>query len=199
MQNIVNKLLDALFPPRTSQVELRLFNDTEYKNTSGCHEGVFYCIEYDQPFVRSVIRENKFYNNRHAQVILAEILENWIQSKQLEDVCFLPIPLGKERLRERGHNQVTSILNETNYTQIKNVLTRPKETVPQASLKRQQRLLNVKNIFACDEGKASDITAKVVIILDDVTTTGATLNEARAMLAPHLPPDTKLICLALTH
>jgi predicted amidophosphoribosyltransferase len=199
MQDILNKLLDTLFPPRPSQIELRLFNSTNLNNTSGCHEGVFYCVEYDQPFIRSVIRENKFYNNRYAQVILAEILEDWIQSKQLEDICFLPIPLGKERLHERGHNQVTSILNQTDYTQAKNVLTRTKETVPQVSLKRQQRLLNVQNIFSCDIEKVSVITAKVIIILDDVTTTGATLNEARATLAPHVPPDTTLLCVALTH
>ena len=197
MQNILNKLLDVLFPPRESPAELQSVMQESLADSSGCHEGVFYCVQYGQPGIRSAVRENKFFNNEQAQTILATILTKWVKAKQLADICIVPIPLGPARLRERGHNQVQSILNQTSYRCAPDVLSRNSETLPQASLNRNERLTNIKGVFTCNTKSASNLQAKIVIILDDVTTTGATLNEARATLAPHVSTDTKLISVAL--
>jgi predicted amidophosphoribosyltransferase len=90
------------------------------------------------------------------------------------------------------------VLGQTQYS-VASVLTRTKETVPQVSLGRQQRLHNIKGIFQCDAELLVPFSGQTLILLDDVATTGATLNEARATLVPYLPADTKLICLALAH
>jgi predicted amidophosphoribosyltransferase len=198
MKKILNKLSDVLFPPRDSQLILRTNHATNLCNHSGCHDGIFYCANYTHPVVHAAIRENKFYNNAQAQMILANLLTSWTQQKQLEGVCFIPIPLGKDRQRDRGHNQVFSVLKKTQYS-VESVLSRVRETAPQVSLDRQQRLRNIKGIFHCDTQLLARMPGKTLILFDDVVTTGATLNEARAALVPHLPPDTKLICLALAH
>ena len=198
MRQTLNKLLDLLFPPRTSQLILRTTHEVNLCSQAGCHEGIFYCAHYSHPVIHAAVGENKFHNNSQAQTLLANLLTTWIDQKQLGEVCFIPIPLGKVRLRERGHNQVLSVLGQTQYS-VASVLTRTKETVPQVSLGRQQRLHNIKGIFQCDAELLVPLSGQTLILLDDVATTGATLNEARATLVPYLPADTKLICLALAH
>jgi len=198
MKQTLNKLFDILFPPRESQLMLRTNCEANLCSQSGCHEGIFYCANYTRPVIHAAIRENKFYNNSEAQTILANLLTTWTQHNQLRDVCFIPIPLGKNRQRERGHNQVLSVLQKTDYA-VAPALSRVKETAPQVSLDRQQRLHNIKGIFQCDTKSLATISGKTLILFDDVVTTGATLHEARATLAPHVPSDTKLICLALAH
>jgi len=198
MRQTLNKLLDLLFPPRASQLILRTTPAVNLCAQSGCHEGIFYCANYTHPLIHAAIGENKFYNSSRARTLLANVLTTWIDQKQLGEVCFIPVPLGKVRLRERGHNQVLSVLSMTQYLAA-SVLTRTKETVPQVSLGRQQRLHNIKGIFRCEVELLVQLSGKTLILFDDVATTGATLNEARATLAPHLSSDTKLICLALAH
>jgi predicted amidophosphoribosyltransferase len=198
MKQTLNKLLDILFPPRASQLIVRTNLEANLCSQSGCHEGIFYCANYTHPVIHAAIRENKFYNNSQAQTTLANLLTTWTDKKRFADVCFIPIPLGKDRQRERGHNQVLSVLKKTRYS-AESVLSRVTETAPQVSLSRQQRLHNITGIFQCDTQLLKKMSSKTFILFDDVVTTGATLNEARATLAPHLPPDTKLICLALAH
>ena len=130
---------------------------------------------------------------------MATAVADWVKSKQLANVCFIPVPLGKDRQQVRGHNQVVSVLQQSSQTYVGDVLSRTKETVPQASLDRQHRLYSIKNAFVCDVQKIKTLSYPIIILLDDVVTTGATLNEARATLVPHLHPDTTLICLALAH
>lgn len=198
MSRILNKLLDTLFPPRDSQLLLRSYADTHIPIETGCHQGIFYCAHYTKPVIHAAINENKFHNSLHAQRILSHLITTWIDQKDFADVCFIPIPLGKERQHNRGHNQVLSVLHQTHYL-VQPVLQRVRETPPQVSLDRQHRLHNIKNVFAVDERLLATLTGKTLIILDDVVTTGATLNEARASLAPHLPAHTQCICLALAH
>jgi len=198
MKQTLNKLFDVLFPPRDSQLIVRSHAKETIRHQSGCHEGIFYCTNYTHPVIHAAIRENKFYHNSQAQRILANLLITWIQQNQLADACFIPIPLGKDRLRERGHNQVLSVLHTTDYA-VAPVLARVKETAPQVSLNRHQRLHNIKGIFQCDTKSLATMSGKTLVLFDDVVTTGATLNEARATLAPHLPANTQLICLALAH
>ena len=198
MKPTLNKLLDLIFPPRAAQLILRNYTHTDLRRHTDCHEGIFYCAHYTHPVIHAAIGENKFHNSSQAQAILANLLTSWIQQKQFDEICFIPIPLGKDRHRERGHNQVLSVLKLTPYV-AEPVLTRVKETVPQVSLGRQQRLQNIKGIFQCDTKALASLSGKTLILFDDVATTGATLNEARAVLVPHLPADTKLICLALAH
>ena len=198
MKQTLNKLLDLLFPPRAAQLILRTHKKTSPDSPGGCHEGIFYCANYTHPVIHAAVSENKFHNNSQAQTLLANTLTTWIDQKKLGEVCFIPIPLGKNRQHKRGHNQVISVLNRTSYD-TEHVLTRVTETVPQVSLGRHQRLQNIKGVFQCDVEALLKVSGKTLILLDDVVTTGATLAEARAVLTPHLPPDTRLLCLGLAH
>jgi len=108
-----------------------------------------------------------------------QIFMNWC------GVLLLPVPLHQKRRRWRGFNQA-EILAEA-FLKIMPMdydatsLRRIRYTKPQANLKREERLFNLKNSFIWQGGS---LTNRRVILIDDVATTGATLEEcARALKA----------------
>jgi ComF family protein len=96
----------------------------------------------------------------------------------------IPVPLHRTRHRSRGFNQ-SQILAEgisevTNLPLIKDILKRKKNTQDQTYLNAQQRKENVRGAFVVTQPER--IVGKQVILVDDVITTGATLNECARML-----------------
>jgi len=96
----------------------------------------------------------------------------------------LPVPLHPHRLREREYNQslllayrVSRQLNiPLSYTN----LIRIRHTVPQVSLKRRERLKNLRRSFGVQT--PSQIAGKTILLIDDVLTTGTTVNECAKAL-----------------
>jgi ComF family protein len=94
----------------------------------------------------------------------------------------LPVPLAPQRLAERGFNQAVEIARplarclalplETRHLQ------RHIDTAPQAGLPWKERAKNIRHAFAC----GIDLTGKSILVIDDVMTTGATLNELAGTL-----------------
>lgn len=96
----------------------------------------------------------------------------------------VPVPLAGKRLRWRGYNQSQIIARELGLLwQIPvftNTLSRRHNTKTQAELGKNERVKNVKGAFVCDT--PSEIKNKVVYLLDDVVTTGATMEECAKVL-----------------
>jgi len=109
---------------------------------------------------------------------LAEHLKHMTWPK-LDYVC--PLPLHKNKLAKRGFNQseilcrfLTKKLNIKPFYELRRI----KNTEAQAELTRKERLENVKNAFHCDK----DLQSKRILLIDDVLTTGATLEQASKVL-----------------
>ena len=89
----------------------------------------------------------------------------------------IPMPLAATRLRERGFNQAQEIARHvahiTGITLLPRACRKVRDTAPQAALPWKERAKNVRRAFVCDE----DFSGRHVAIVDDVMTTGATLNE----------------------
>ncbi len=92
----------------------------------------------------------------------------------------VPIPLGKQRMRERGYNQVAMIAKPLalalGYQYAPNGLVRQKETRSQVGLSREERRTNVHEAFQV----GMEVQGKTVLIMDDVSTTGSTLSSGAA-------------------
>jgi ComF family protein len=117
-----------------------------------------------------------------AQEICGDLVKILLRSgclKKLEgygkNACIVPVPLHKKRLNFRGFNQSEVLAEEI----FKN--TRIKNTEPQAQLKKIKRLTNVKNAFEI-KPSAKINPEKIYLLLDDVCTTGSTINECAKIL-----------------
>jgi competence protein ComFC len=117
---------------------------------------------------------------------LAESLGQAVAKSETFTECDLviPVPLHSARHRERGFNQsqvlAEGISEVINIPVLKGVLKRKKNTKDQTYLNAEQRAENVKNAFVI--AKPEMISSKKIILVDDVMTTGATLNECAGML-----------------
>lgn len=104
----------------------------------------------------------------------------------------IPVPLHIKRLKKRGFNQalllvkvwetipLASEILEVPWKIKKNVLIREKWTEAQTGLNRQKRMANIKNAFSLHS--PSEIVDKRILLVDDVYTTGATVNECAKVL-----------------
>ena len=96
----------------------------------------------------------------------------------------LPVPLSAQRLKQRGFNQSVEIARPLARQlgiplELKHI-RRQRDTTPQATLPWKERAKNIRHAFECH----IDLTGKTVLVVDDVMTTGATLNElARTLKA----------------
>jgi len=136
---------------------------------------------------------------------ITEELSDLSIMENFSNAILIPIPLSSKRYRERGYNQAELIcrelikidkaahlrhgvnvqLNSNKLSLEKNILIKPKETEHQARThNRQERLKNIIGSFAIKNEKENIIKIKGrnVILIDDITTTGATLSEARKIL-----------------
>ncbi len=106
--------------------------------------------------------------------------ESWLESVDV----MIPVPLHPKRLRERGFNQ-SYLLAKAAADQLKikvweDALIRTRYTQPQAKMQRKERLRNVSGAFKLNPG--ANIENKNVVLVDDVFTTGSTMNECACIL-----------------
>jgi competence protein ComFC len=110
---------------------------------------------------------------------LTECIIDWGISADM----IVPIPLGKKREKERGYNQSTLIANPIskhfNIPLENRALTRIRETRSQVGLNYEERNCNIKDAFQADR---SVVNQKSILLIDDIATTCATLNESAKAL-----------------
>jgi len=159
------------------------------ENKKICHKGSAYLLgaaaDYDGA-VKNIIRHLKYKSWSRLKNPIGDILRIYLKNLKLNELklknyLVIPIPLHKNRERERGFNQAELIgkiiADCLNLPLEKNILTRTKETKSQADLKNwDQRKNNLAGAFQIGTGK--NINKKNIILVDDVYTSGATINEA---------------------
>lgn len=111
-----------------------------------------------------------------------------LNTKKYHDVLLVPVPLFWQRENWRGFNQAEiigeKIAKEMKWNFKNDLVVRKNKTTPQASLKREERIKNLNNVFDinpdCKLNKT--ILNSNVIIFDDVYTTGSTIKEVKKVL-----------------
>jgi ComF family protein len=110
----------------------------------------------------------------------------WPRDVVEERSSLVPIPLASARKRERGYNQsalIAAALSERWRVPVwENLVVRSRETRSQTQLTPEQRLGNVAGSFQIGAGNVEALSGAHVIIVDDVVTTAATLNECAEVL-----------------
>ena len=140
-------------------------------------DGIQSLVYYAGP-IRTLIQQIKY---RHSFAIVAELLPQLLPKTFLEfepDLMIVPVPLSKERYQTRGFNQseiIAKALGDAFTEPVETKwLKRIKNTATQTRLTREERILNLKDTFVA----SSEVRGKSVLLIDDVWTTGSTLNEA---------------------
>lgn len=125
--------------------------------------------------VDALIHAFKYGGNLAVASVLGQLLGHVVAAESAE--LIVPMPLSGERLRSRGFNQAYEIArNVAALTAIPvaaHICRKVVDTQPQAALPWKERAKNVRGAFVCD----ADLSGRKVAVIDDVMTTGATLNE----------------------
>lgn len=146
------------------------------------YQVAFCAFRYAYP-VDHLVRDLKYRNALAHARLLGELLGAQLKLRQTAwPDCFIPVPLSTQRYRERGYNQAIEIgrfvERVTAVRMRSDLVTRVRHTSEQASLSRKARRTNIRKAFRVE----GDVP-KHVAILDDVVTTGSTVNELARALA----------------
>jgi competence protein ComFC len=158
--------------------------------------GVISALDYKNPLIKQAIHLFKYrYITELAQplanLLIKEIKNshflsnNFAESK--DNFLVIPIPLHRKKFLKRGFNQsellAKHLTDEFKLTLKTDILSKIKNTHSQTDLKEKERKLNIKDAFELKNKKElKELKGKTVFLIDDVFTTGATLNEAAKIL-----------------
>jgi len=133
-------------------------------------------LRYTFP-IDALIHALKYRTNLFLASILANLLIKKLKTTDILPDVIIPMPLHPIRLRERGFNQAMEISRYVSKSLgiivLPDCCTRIKHTLPQTGLPWKDRQKNIRSAFDC----TIDLSGKHVALVDDVMTTGATLNE----------------------
>ena len=202
------KLLDFIFPLRSDEEVVRALTLDQFLSfleprlEERTNPATIALLPFAERRVRAAIHEAKYHGNVKAFDFLAAALIEYLRDDDrfdgLRDCVLLPIPLGAKRRRERGFNQAEEAARragkELGISVEHTLLVRTRETSSQVSLPRAARVKNMQGAFSTTRPASASIT---YIVLDDVTTTGATLSAA--ITALKAAGATSILPIALAH
>ena len=134
--------------------------------------------------MRQAIHQLKYRNLRALAQPLAKLLNDYLGTNPMPGEVLVPVPLHHKRLRERGYNQSSLLTKELgkliNLPVVDDCLIRLRHAPPQARTSTvDERQSNVAGAFTCRDRRLQD---KQVLLIDDVSTSGATLDACAAAL-----------------
>lgn len=189
-------MLDILFPLKERASRVRTYTLDMIEATPLVHTALDIPIttltRYRECAIEDTIRALKYEKSAHAAQLLSGLLADYLLDTLSElslfsdrTIVLVPMPLFSARERTRGYNQITLILNhlrtsDPSLSVRPELLKRIRNTPPQTRLSRSDRLKNVGHAFeTLPNTSYKDLH---IFLIDDVTTTGATLREASRTL-----------------
>jgi ComF family protein len=183
MGNFFLSILDALLPPRKTELLVRTLTLEQLQRLSATET-----LPYHDARVQALVWELKYYASNRAAYLAGQYLSEQVLSLAAEELgtaLLVPVPMHKKRRKARGHNQ-TEVLCEVllpfcagAVVYAPKALQRVVDTPTQQGRPKAERVKNVMHSMAADE---KIVRGRACIVIDDVTTTGATLAEAQRAL-----------------
>ena len=197
IDKIKNFLLSILFPvkcigcKKKNEILCDFCISKIQKNEKILEKNVTALFNYKDPLIKKIIWELKYHHKRYLGEKLGQLLYEFL----IEDIAdikaytpgrsifVIPVPISNKKNRIRGYNQSCAIAKGfcnragIGIFELKDkIIFKNKETIPQAKItNRKKRLENIRGVF---EIKNSEIIkGRTIIVIDDVTTTGGTINE----------------------
>ncbi|MDB5254329.1 MAG: competence protein competence protein ComFC [Parcubacteria group bacterium] len=207
---ITSHFLDLFFPKSDAlrALELDLAQQSPnavFSQAKEIQDGSIVLFDYKDEKVRTLIWEIKYQGNRKLAAICVELLSEKLP--QRSPFILIPIPISNKRRRERGYNQ-TEIIAEalmrhlkepSRITYLPKALLKTSHTESQSRTHatRHERAENMAFSMSVAQEYESKLKGASIILLDDVTTSGATFTEAKRALGAVGARD--IFCAALAH
>ena len=168
-------------------------------------------FDYKNPLVKKAIWALKYGQKKGLGVYFGVALYREFfkhlsrrQEKVAEEILLIPIPSNIAGTRKRGYNHAEVIAqsiivcakNDGLELKLSHALFKKKEVMRQVEAKnKMRRQKNIEEAFGIREGEV--LTGKTLILIDDVITSGATMDEARRVLRQSKPK--RILCIAVAH
>ena len=141
--------------------------------------------------VRLLVHEFKYNDRVSLARPLGRRLKACLERHAFGSDCAVPVPLHPRRQRRRGYNQAELLAARLGLPVERGVVRRRRDTGSQTGMTRAQRVVNVQGAFECRER-----VERSVVVVDDIQTTGATLNELTRVLKRHGARRVEVLTLA---
>ena len=141
---------------------------------------------------REAVIALKYRRQRRLAEPLGDVLAGAVTHLGLRPDVIVPVPLHARRRRERGYNQAELLAQRCarrlGLPYERALLVRSRATPPQVGLSGSERRVNVAGAFTvASAADAAQMAGKRILLIDDVTTTGSTLDAAASVLVPFGP------------
>lgn len=171
---------------------------TECLNKPIYYEKLFFFSEYTDEF-RDKIHAYKFFGKKFYYNFFSELIYDKLRG--IDADIIIPVPISKERLKERGYNQSALIAkNLSNRLKIEyndEIIIKIKNSEKQSMQNFRKRQESVKNIFKIADN--INMSGKRVILIDDVFATGATVNECSRLLSDAGAKSILVAVISISH
>ncbi len=193
------RVFDVLLPPRGTERLVRTLSIERLQELAR-PDGA---LPYHDTLVRALVWEIKYRKNSEALRLAGAFLAEralGIAEESLSQAVLVPVPMHAARRKARGYNQTEllceAIINASpgSFTYAPHALARTRNTIPQQGLPKYRR---VKNILGAMEAHSSkEIEGRICIVVDDVSTTGATALETKRALLEAGASEVHVLTLA---
>lgn len=213
--NFLDCVLKFIFPPvcgiclKTSKkyiceecmelIKFKSLNKIDTYNNKNFKEHL-YILKYEG-IIRQRMLDYKFKEKSYLHRSFSEMILN--SKENIEFIkkydVLIPVPIHKDRMRTRGYNQSELIAKDLAY-EIKNiklenrVLIKTKNIIAQSSLNKKQRENNIKDVYQIKS--VEKVINKKILLLDDIYTTGSTVNECAKILKEARCKEVGIITIA---
>jgi len=154
---------------------------------------------YDD-LVRDMLHEIKFRGKKHIAQGLGRLWGRSFLEPIPKTAILIPLPMHPAKKRQRGFDQaqvLAKAINETTGIKVEYILERTRDTAPQSGLHPRQRIENIDGAFRIKPELSGKIIDQNIILIDDIYTTGSSLNECARVLKAGGALDVYAITLAI--
>ena len=159
----------------------------------------FTCAEYGM-YEKLIIRDYKYHRKPYFGDKLAEIMYDRLIVEDLTLDLIIPIPMHKAKEKKRGYNQAAllakGISKRMDVPLDQKLMMRTRITKPMNKMNPQERRENIKDAFTLRPEKVKMVKDKTIILVDDIFTTGSTLDECSKLLLENGALKIFMICFA---
>ena len=214
-KQILIKLLNLIYPPKCGicgklnnnflckKCYKILENESKFvieknSSTDNVYNRHFYMFKYEG-MIRIILK----YKFQEKSYLYKSIVYFLLKNKKMFKIIksydtIIPVPISRKRKKERGYNQsyllAKEIANNTGIILKNNCIFKTKNIIEQSKLNKEERRKNIQGVYKLKNGEK--LENKKILLLDDIYTTGSTVNECLKILKQARPTKMDVLTIA---